>query len=81
MTKTTNKFNKETIALNPVRRPKNGQQFMAKRLPYWKTSEYKKAVQESRQSEKPKLDDVINECAAKAQSKPEANEKNNHLEL
>ena len=37
---------KETIALNPVVRPKNNQQFMAKRLPYWKTPEYKKAMQE-----------------------------------
>ena len=37
---------KETIALNPVNRPKNGQQFMAKRLPYWKTAEYKKMIRE-----------------------------------
>ena len=42
----TNKFTKETIALNPVNRPKNGQQFMAKRLPYWKTPEYKKMMAE-----------------------------------
>jgi hypothetical protein len=41
-----NKFTKETIALNPVVRPKNNQQFMAKRLPYWKTAEYKKAMAE-----------------------------------
>lgn len=40
---------KETIALNPVVRPKNGQQFMAKRLPYWKTPEYKKAMQERKE--------------------------------
>ena len=40
MTKTM----KETIALNPVVRPKNNQQFMAKRLPYWKTIEYKRAM-------------------------------------
>lgn len=38
------KFTKETIALNPVVRPKNNQQFMAKRLPYWKTVEYKKFI-------------------------------------
>ena len=44
----TNKFTKETIALNPVRRPKNNQQFMAKRLPYWKTAEYKKAKEQTR---------------------------------
>lgn len=37
---------KETIALNPVVRPKNNQQFMAKRLPYWKTDAYKKAQAE-----------------------------------
>ena len=37
---------KETIALNPVVRPKNNQQFMTQRLPYWKTTEYKKAMQE-----------------------------------
>lgn len=37
---------KETIALNPVVRPKNGQQFMARRLPYWKTLEYKKLREE-----------------------------------
>ena len=37
---------KETIALNPVVRPKNNQQFMAPRLPYWKTTEYKKMMAE-----------------------------------
>ena len=41
-----NKSTKETIALNPVVRPKNNQQFMAKRLPYWKTAEYKRAMAE-----------------------------------
>ena len=40
---------KETIALNPVVRPKNNQQFMARRLPYWKTAEYKKAMLERRE--------------------------------
>ena len=41
----TNKINsRESIALNPVIRPKNGQQFMAPRLPYWKTTEYKKFI-------------------------------------
>jgi hypothetical protein len=35
---------RETIALNPTNRPKNGQQFMAPRLPYWKTVEYKKFI-------------------------------------
>ncbi len=44
-----NTFTKETIALNPIRRPKNGQQFMAPRLPYWKTPEYKKAMQERKE--------------------------------
>ena len=42
---------KETIALNPVVRPKNNQQFMAKRLPYWKTPEYKKAMQERKENQ------------------------------
>lgn len=37
---------KETIALNPVNRPKNNQQFCARRLPYWKTEAYKKAQAE-----------------------------------
>ena len=37
---------KETIALNPVVRPKNGRQFTARKLPYWKTNEYKRAIQE-----------------------------------
>ena len=41
----------ESIALCPVRRPKNGQQFMAKRLPYWKTPEYKKAMQERKEAQ------------------------------
>jgi hypothetical protein len=40
-------MNKETIALNPVRRPKNNQQFMAKKLPYWKTPEYQKKMLEA----------------------------------
>ena len=40
----------ESIALCPVRRPKNGQQFMAPRLPYWKTPEYKKAKQERKEA-------------------------------
>lgn len=44
------KFTKETIALNPVVRPKNNQQFMAPRLPYWKTPEYKKAMQERKEN-------------------------------
>lgn len=40
--KMTNTISKnESIALNPVIRPKNNQQFMARRTPYWKTSEYK----------------------------------------
>jgi hypothetical protein len=39
---------KETIALNPIARPKNNQQFMARRLPYWKTPEYKKAKLENK---------------------------------
>ncbi len=42
---------KESIALNPVVRPKNGQQFMAKRLPYWKTQEYKRAMQKRKEEE------------------------------
>lgn len=37
---------KETIALNPVNRPKNNQQFMTPKLPYWKTTAYKKALAE-----------------------------------
>lgn len=40
---------KETIALNPVVRPKNNQQFMAPSVPYWKTSEYKKMMAEKNQ--------------------------------
>ena len=44
------KITKETIALNPVVRPKNNQQFMAPRLPYWKTPEYKKAMQERKEN-------------------------------
>lgn len=32
---------KETIALNPTNRPKNNQQFMAPKLPYWKTPKHK----------------------------------------
>lgn len=39
MTNTVSK--NESIALNPVIRPKNNQQFMARRTPYWKTSEYR----------------------------------------
>ena len=40
--KMTNTVSKnESIALNPVIRPKNNQQFMARRTPYWKTSEYR----------------------------------------
>lgn len=35
---------KETIALNPVVRPKNNQQFMARKLPYYKTPHYKKFI-------------------------------------
>ena len=37
-------MNRETIALNPTNRPKNEQQFMARRLPYWKTVEYKNFI-------------------------------------
>lgn len=35
---------RETIALDPVVRPKNNQQFMAPKLPYWKTKEYKNFI-------------------------------------
>lgn len=41
-------MNKESIALDPVRRPKNNQQFMAKRLPYWKTAAYRKLKEAER---------------------------------
>lgn len=34
---------RETIALNPVVRPKNGAQFTTPKIPYWKTPTYKKA--------------------------------------
>lgn len=37
-------MSKESIALQPVVRPKNNQQFMAKRLPYWKTAKYKNFI-------------------------------------
>lgn len=36
---------RETIALNPVNRPKTNQQFMTPRIPYWKTVEYKKFIE------------------------------------
>ena len=39
-------MSRESIALNPVVRPKNGAQFMAPRIPYWKTPAYKKAKAE-----------------------------------
>lgn len=37
---------RDTIALNPTNRPKNGQQFCTPRVPYWKTPEYKKMMAE-----------------------------------
>jgi hypothetical protein len=40
---------KETIALNPVVRPKNNQQFITPKLPYWKQA---LTCRKSRQDEK-----------------------------
>ena len=38
-------MSKESIAFDPVVRPKNGAQFTAPRVPYWKTPAYKKRNQ------------------------------------
>ena len=40
---------KETIALNPTNKPKNNQQFMTPKLPYWKQT---LTCRKSRQDEK-----------------------------
>jgi hypothetical protein len=45
-------MSKETIAFDPVVRPKNGQQFTAPRIPYWKSPKYKKAMQERKDVQK-----------------------------
>ena len=39
-------MSRESIAFDPVARPKNGAQFTTPRIPYWKTPAYKKAKAE-----------------------------------